>query len=42
MGIARVTQKEIGSADFVKQTTGTLRAAKPLMSFLCEALDVPF
>ena len=42
MGIHRVTQKEIGAADFPKQATSTLRAAKPVMAFLCEALQVPF
>ena len=42
MGISRVTQKEIGSADFLKLATARFRAAKPLMAFLCEALDVAF
>ena len=42
MGIRQVTQKDIASPGFVKQATATFRTGKPLMAFLCEALEVPF
>ena len=42
IGIAQITQKELTSSDFAQQVTRSFRTAKPLMSFLCDALDVPF
>ncbi len=33
---------DIHQADFVKTTIATMKKAKPLMQFLCEAISVPF
>ncbi len=35
-------EEHIGSAAFLKETVAMFKKSKPLMKFLCEAIDVPF
>jgi uncharacterized protein (TIGR02453 family) len=41
-GFARLTQKEVTSADFPQQLGRQYQAGAPLVKFLCQALDVEY
>jgi len=42
IGVAKLAPEVIHEPDFVKRTTATFRAGRPLMQFLCQAIDLPF
>lgn len=42
IGLHRLDHDALFEPDLVKQTTATFRAAKPYMSFLCQAIGVKF
>jgi uncharacterized protein (TIGR02453 family) len=41
-GLAQVSEQELMNGDCVEKITRAFRDAKPLMKFLCDALDQPF
>ncbi len=42
IGVAPLTQAEITSGEFVSLVIDRIKRAKPLMEFLCDAIDVPY
>ena len=42
IAIAPLTQKELLSDDVVPTLISHIKKAKPLMRFLCDAIDVPY
>lgn len=42
VGIAKMNRKEITAKDAVARITQLIRDARPLMRFLCDAVDVPY
>lgn len=42
IAIRELTEDDISSATFLKETLATFRKSKALMQFLCDALEVPF
>ena len=42
IAVREMTDEQIGSAAFLKETVATFKKGRALMQFLCEALEVPF
>ena len=42
MAVKRLKESAIRSEDFVDQIAASLKASKPLMRFICDAVDIPF
>lgn len=42
IAVQKLDQGDVSSKDFIKETAAAFRSAKPFMTFLCEAIHVPF
>ena len=42
IAVAPLTQKEVCSDEIVKVVIDHIKKAKPLMQFICDAIDVPY